>query len=313
MTITAPEGLEGVVVASTTLSDVDGERGRLIIRGAPVEELAGQVPVEALAAMLWHGLSPLEETASSVATHLGHARVLAFEEMAPAFDAVAGLVPIDALRALLSFAGARGPGAAAAGTCHAPTTRLRAAPIQSTAAHHLASASFAVATAAIGRLRMGQPPVPPDPSASHAHDFLRMLHGVPPSPAHVAALDAYLVTVSDHGMNASTFTARVVASTGAGTLPAIIAALCALQGPLHGGAPGPVLDMLDAIHGEVRRRGTAMRPTIEQWLERELSQGRRLMGFGHRQQRGDREAGGVALRLTAGERRARSYSFSAFP
>lgn len=113
----------------------------------------------------------------------------------------------------------------------------------------------------------------PDTARGQAADFLRMLRGQPASPVEEAALDAYLVTVAEHGMNASTFTARVVASTRAGVLPAVIAALSALEGPLHGGAPGPVLDMLDAI-GERRN--------IRPWLGGELAAGRRLMGFGHR-------------------------------
>lgn len=100
-----------------------------------------------------------------------------------------------------------------------------------------------------------------------------MLTGVQPSAAEARALDTYLVTVSDHGLNASTFAARVVASTRAGMTSSVLAALGALKGPLHGGAPGPVLDMLDAI-GEP---GNA-----EPWLEAALTKGERLMGFGHR-------------------------------
>ena len=100
-----------------------------------------------------------------------------------------------------------------------------------------------------------------------------MLHGATPSAAEAAALDAYLVTVSDHGMNASTFTARVVASTHADLFAAVTAGYCALTGPLHGGAPEPVLEMLDAI-------GT--RERIKPWIDAALARGDRLMGFGHR-------------------------------
>jgi citrate synthase len=100
-----------------------------------------------------------------------------------------------------------------------------------------------------------------------------MFRGAPPSSAEAAALDAYLVTVADHGLNASTFAARVVASTGSDAVSAVVAALGALKGPLHGGAPGPVLDMLDAIGAADRARP---------WLEAELAAGRRIMGMGHR-------------------------------
>ena len=100
-----------------------------------------------------------------------------------------------------------------------------------------------------------------------------MLKGTPPAPDEAAALDTYLVTAADHGLNASTFTARVAASTRASLTDAVTAALCALKGPLHGGAPGPVLDMLDAI-------GPA--ENAEAWLDAAVMRGDRLMGFGHR-------------------------------
>ena len=121
--------------------------------------------------------------------------------------------------------------------------------------------------------RTATTPVAPDPNASHAADTLSMLLGRKPDAREVAALDAYLVTVCDHGMNASTFTARVVASTQADLFAAVTAGYCALTGPLHGGAPEPVLEMLDAI-------GT--RERIKPWIDSALARGERLMGFGHR-------------------------------
>ena len=132
---------------------------------------------------------------------------------------------------------------------------------------------MAVYAAAWVRLRAKKAPVAPDPSLSHAADYLRMMTGEAPSPALTDAADAYLVTVSDHGMNASTFTARVIASTGSDRVSAVVGAIGALKGPLHGGAPGPVLDMLDAIGTPDRARS---------WVDSELNAGRRLMGMGHR-------------------------------
>jgi citrate synthase len=129
-----------------------------------------------------------------------------------------------------------------------------------------------IAGALVQRAR-GSDPVAPDPAASHAADTLSMMHGRKPDAREVAALDAYLVTVCDHGMNASTFTTRVVASTQADLFAAVTAGYCALTGPLHGGAPEPVLEMLDAI-------GTAER--IRPWVDGALARGERLMGFGHR-------------------------------
>jgi citrate synthase len=122
------------------------------------------------------------------------------------------------------------------------------------------------------RRRAGAPPVAPDPERGHAADFLRMAVGEQTAPAE-RALDRYLVTVAEHGMNASTLAARVVTSTGSDLVSSLVAAVGALKGPLHGGAPGPVLDMLDAI-------GTPEQ--AEAWLEGELAAKRRIMGMGHR-------------------------------
>ncbi|QOG22314.1 citrate synthase/methylcitrate synthase [Bradyrhizobium sp. SEMIA] len=119
----------------------------------------------------------------------------------------------------------------------------------------------------------GLDPIAPDATVSHAADTLRMLHGRAPASREVTALDAYLVTASDHGMNASTFTARVVASTQADLFAAVTAGYCALTGPLHGGAPEPVLEMLDAIGSRER---------IQPWVDAALARGERMMGFGHR-------------------------------
>jgi citrate synthase len=137
------------------------------------------------------------------------------------------------------------------------------------------TAALAVFAAAWARRRHGQPPLSPDASLGHAADYLRMATGEGPGEgaARAAALDAYLVTAADHGMNASTFTARVVASTQSDAVSAIVAALGALKGPLHGGAPGPVLAMLDAI-GEPAHAAT--------WIAARLAAGERIMGMGHR-------------------------------
>src|SRR5436853_455821 len=116
-------------------------------------------------------------------------------------------------------------------------------------------------------------PSEPDPTLSTAQDLLRMIRGQRAGVVFEKGLDTYLATVADHGFNASTFTARVVASTHAGLISAVLAGLCALKGPLHGGAPGPVLDMLDDI-GEASR--------AEAWFDDAFAKGTTLMGFGHR-------------------------------
>jgi citrate synthase len=134
------------------------------------------------------------------------------------------------------------------------------------------AAAPAVLTPAIVRSRGAHPLVAPSPNADHATDMLAML-GQTANEDRARSLAAYMAVVSDHGLNASTFAARVVASTRAGLTSAVTAGLSALKGPLHGGAPGPVIDMLDAI-------GTADR--AEAWLDDVLDRGERLMGFGHR-------------------------------
>lgn len=245
-------GLEGVVVAETELSHVDGDAGELWIRGERVEALAGERSFEEAAWLLWTGVLPAD--VDSVRAALGRARVRAFERLDPEDPALRAADGMDALRALVSRAELPEGGG--------PTERALAL-----------TASVGVAAAAWQRALRGGALVAPDPSLGHAADVLRMVQGETPDPARAAALDRYLVTVIDHGMNASTFAARVVASTGSDEVSAIVAAIGALKGPLHGGAPGPVLDMLDAV-------GTPERAAA--WIEGELAAGRRIMGMGHR-------------------------------
>lgn len=243
-------GLEGVIAAETSLSDVDGEAGRLVIRGRSLDELVAHCGYEEVLALLWQTLFP-ECGADRLDARLGEARARVFEHVRTADERLLGLPTVDAVRSLL--------GRIEDG--HDSSTALRLV------------AGLSVFTPAVIRLGRGLDAIAPDAALSHAADMLRMLRGEAAGPAQVAALDRYLVSASDHGLNASTFTARVIASTRAGLTSALVGALCALKGPLHGGAPGPVLDMLDAIG-----QPGAAKP----WLESALARGERLMGFGHR-------------------------------
>src|SRR5205823_9931011 len=130
-----------------------------------------------------------------------------------------------------------------------------------------------VAVAALLRTRAGAAPLPPDAERGTAEDLLRMVHGEPVKPVMAEALDAYFTAVIDNGLNTSAFTARVIASSRASLVSAALGAYCAFTGPLHGGAPGPTLDLLDeaAASGDVAG-----------WAEKKLAAGARLMGFGHR-------------------------------
>ena len=240
-------GLEGVVVAETNISHVDGERGRLIIAGADVEDLAASATFEDAAARVL-GAGGL--AVADLPVRLAAARASAWQLVPRVGDALEADDGMVALRASVAHLRSRGGDDADA------IAAIGAMPV------------FAAAWA---RTRAGLPPIAPR-ERGHAADYLAM-SGLEASPDATRALDAYLVTVIDHGMNASTFAARVVTSTGSDLIAAVVAAIGALAGPLHGGAPGPVLDMLDGIGASDR---------AEAWLDAELAAGRRIMGMGHR-------------------------------
>ncbi len=245
------DGLEDVVAAHTVLSEVDGAAGRLVMRGHSLDELAGHTSFEEMAALMLDGFVPDLLAMKDLPAALGAARQELFETVVRKAVIPVTLGPVEMIRAMTALI----PDGEDAGT----VLRLLAAP--------------AVFTAASLRLRQGLAPVAPDASLSQAADTLRMLTGKAPTKQQAAALDTYLVTVADHGLNASTFASRVVASTRAGLVSAVLAGIGALKGPLHGGAPGPVIEMLDAIGAPANART---------WLETALDRGDRLMGFGHR-------------------------------
>lgn len=245
----APVGLDGIVAVESRLSRVDGQAGTLLIGGAPVEDLAGRLPVQAIFARLFalaEGRTPAAVPA--LTARLGAERVRAGARLGRHRALLGGADGVAAVRALLPLLLPENP---------RPESIISA---------------LHVAVAAWIRTQAGEPVSAPDAEAGVAADLLRMATGSD-DPARAAALDAYLGTVVDHGLNASTFTARVVASTESDDLSVVVAALGALKGRLHGGAPGPVLDMLDAIGRPERARA---------WLEAELAAGRRIMGMGHR-------------------------------
>lgn len=240
-------GLEDVVAAETVLSDVDGAGGRLVIRGVPLDALVGKRSFEAVVHLLFEGFFDGLPSPGRLAMSLGAARAEAFEIAAPMLRHYRDLPTYDAMRAAVALM--------PDGVALDDALRLIAAP--------------AVLVPALLRQAAGTAPIAPDPALGHAADIVRMLGRT----GGADALDAYLVTVCDHGLNASTFAARVVASTQAGLTSAVLAGLGALKGPLHGGAPGPVIEMLDAIAAAGDPRA---------WLSRAVAEGNRLMGFGHR-------------------------------
>ena len=247
----SPIGLDGIPAAETALSHVDGEQGELIIAGERIADLAATSSFEAVTARLWSAGTGRAVDEAEVRASLGNARQRAYARLPELLAASRAMSIVDGFRAAVAALRAED------GLDHEATI-VGAGP---------------VITGALVQRAQGREPVAPDPAASHAADTLTMLRGAAPAPREVAALDAYFVTVCDHGMNASTFATRVVASTQADLFAAATAGYCALTGPLHGGAPEPVLDMLNAI-------GT--RERIQPWVNDALARGERLMGFGHR-------------------------------
>jgi citrate synthase len=257
----ATSGLEGIVAARTVLSDVDGQQGVLTIRGYSVEELAGNATLEEAAFLLWHGRLPKQDELDDL-----HRRLVGYRRLPDATRmavqaAAKTMSPMDALRFGVASLGADDP---------APGDISRESNVQR--AEMLVS-RVPVIAGMYQRLRSGGAVVEPRADLGITANFLFQTTGQEPDPATVKGLDTYFVTVTDHGMNASTFTARVIASTNADMVSAVTGAIGALKGPLHGGAPGPALDMIEEI-------GTPDR--AEAWMKDAVAKGKRLMGFGHR-------------------------------
>jgi citrate synthase len=243
-------GLDGVVAASTALSLVDGERGELVIAGYRVDDLAEHATFEETTWLLWHGELPDPGQLDRFRRALAASRELPPATLALLRECARRRVdPMDALRM-------------AAGTLSLDS-----------ADPHAIVARTASIVAAFWRLARGEEPIAPRPDLGHAANLLFMLSGETPDAERVRGLETYLNTVIDHGLNASTFTARVITSTGSDLVSAITGALGALKGPLHGGAPGPALDMVFEI-GDASRAEAVLRAKIEA--------GEKLMGFGHR-------------------------------
>jgi len=249
------EGLAGVVATATRLSRVEGDAGRLTIAGYDVADIAPRVPFEAMVHLLLHDRLPSDGELEQLQRAIAERRALGAATLALLAEAAKNRVaPMQALRLGVASLVEEEP---------TPERLLGALP---------------TVAAAYARLLAGQAPVAPDVGLRASESFLYGLSGQRPTAPAACALDTYWNTVADHGLNASTFTARVITSTG-GTLGAAVeGALGALEGPLHGGAPGPALDALLAL----RARGGDLCATTREWAEAELDAGRRLMGFGHR-------------------------------
>ncbi|HVV68325.1 MAG TPA: citrate synthase/methylcitrate synthase [Gammaproteobacteria bacterium] len=249
-------GLEGIAVAETKISCIDGETGRLIYRGELVEDAIKDRAFEDIAYLLWNGTYPTKEQSENFKKTLANHRNLPDYVKAVIKNLPSDLDAMSVLRTAVSALHVQGSSW--------PPTQEQAIEI-------LAKAPVIIAF--YYHNRQGQKEIPPDPSLGHVENYLYMLTGKKPELSHLRALETYLMLAADHDMNASTFTARVVTSTQADIVSAIVAAIGALKGPLHGGAPSEVENMLDEIGNEAN---------AEAWIRAQLDKGERIMGFGHR-------------------------------
>ena len=249
-------GLADVVAAQTRLSSVNGLEGELIIAGFPLQEIASQATFEEMVYLLWNDALPTAAELNEFRQALATQRVLPNATVEVLREAIEyQLPPMDAL------------------LVGASTLSLDLATSDT---HHQAIAvlaRFPMIVATYARLLNAQNIPSRRDDLGHAANYLYMLFGEVPQPEQVRGLETYLNTVVDHGLNASTFTARVITSTGSDLVSAVVGAIGALKGPLHGGAPGPALDMVFEI-GDAARAETIIRE--------KLSRRERLMGFGHR-------------------------------
>ncbi len=256
----APPGLKGLIVADTEVGSVRGDEGWFHYRGRNAASLAQDLSFEEVAHLLLGGELPDSAAKEAFRAELAAARRLTSK----AEDLVAALAqtdlpPMTILRSVL-------------GVQVDPRPTLDLDPDERRAAVMRAIGITPTVLASVNRIRSGSDLLAPDESLSHSADYLRMTLGETPLPEHARAVETYLCLTADHGFNASTFTARVITSTGTDVAGALGGALAALAGPLHGGAPGRVLDMLHAIgHPD----------NAVPWIAAELDAGRKAMGFGH--------------------------------
>ncbi|MBW3660745.1 MAG: citrate synthase [Gemmatimonadetes bacterium] len=257
-------GLEGVVVAESEISYVDGEAGRLVYRGYEIEDLAENSTFEETALLLLDGELPSRESLTAFTERLEAERGLDDEVLDLLHGFAADADPMAALRTAVSAEGMFDPDAGA-DPLDGEATRRKAIRL---------IARFPTIVAAFDRLRNGRTPVGPREGLSHAANFLWMLSGEEPDPEAAGILDVALILHAEHGMNASTFSARVTAATLSDLHSAITSAVGTLKGTLHGGANAEVMRMLL----EIEKRGT----DPETYVDETLDAGKRVMGFGHR-------------------------------
>jgi citrate synthase len=262
----APKGLEGVIVAETEIGDVRGEEGFYHYRQHSAVELAEKRNLEDVWHLLFHGHLPSEEERERFVAAVRPLREIP-DDVAAELPAIArtgkDFVPLDALRTAVSLT--------AQSLGLRPTIDVDADDLRQDALRICAVTPTLIM--ALWRLRNGREPVPPHPGLPYAANYLFMRTGQKPKPDQARAVEQYLISTIDHGFNASTFSARVITSTAADLGSAVVGAIGALSGPLHGGAPSRALEMLEVIRTP---------QNAERYVREALEKGERIMGFGHR-------------------------------
>ena len=260
-------GLADVVAASTALSDIDGQAGRLFYRGYDIHQLAGAATFEEIAYLLQRGAPPSRAELDGYRAELAGGRTLGKLVSATLAEISAAQGPMEALRSLVSLASADDPDK----DSNAPAANRRKA-ARLTAQQPILVAGYHAA-------RHGRDCPPPDPGLSLAANFLLQLRGAAPAERDAEILDTCLVLHADHTMNASTFAARVCAATLSDMHSAVVAALGTLKGPLHGGANEQVMRGLEAIRAQA---GADTVAAVAAAVRDRLGAGEKIMGFGHR-------------------------------
>jgi len=249
-------GLEDIAVAETRLSRIDGETGELVIRGFSINELATDATYEETVFLLLNGRLPTGDDLAKFRAELSTHREIS-----------------DEVRAVLQRAAREEKSAMDALRMGIAAANLGEEEQDAESDIRRVIAVVPTITTTYWRYRQGKEPLDPREDLRHAANYLYMLTGEEPTEAKARGLETYLNTVADHGLNASTFSARVVVSTESDLVSAATAAVGALKGPLHGGAPGPVLEMLQDVYETGDPEG---------YVHETLHAGERLMGFGHR-------------------------------
>jgi citrate synthase len=255
------KGLEGVIAAESRICYIDGEKGKLHYWGYSIEDLAKYCSYEEITYLLLYNKLPTVAELDEFSDRMRSFRELSEPVKGMIHDFPSGAHPMELLQSVMAYLGSY----VEHRIQHSPTCNCR------DTLHQVAQMATVVAT--FKRYREGEDYVPPRDDLSHGANFLHMLHGEEPDPLEGEIMDKCLILHAEHGFNASTFTSRVVASTMSTCYCSISAAMGALYGSLHGGANEKVLDMVEEI---------GSKEEVEPWIDRALSEKRKVMGMGHR-------------------------------